>query len=77
MTYWKGYYSMGLCGYELWVDEDDLRDDTMHVLFVGTDREQKAKRYKIQFTPNGKRQFVRPNRRRIYLDDCIRCNYPD
>lgn len=69
MIYYKGYYSLGLTGYELWVDDDDLRDDTMHVLFVGTDQEQVAKRYKIQFRNKVHvRQFVRVHGRRIYLD---------
>ena len=83
MIYLRGYYSMGLCGYELWVNDDDLLDDTMHVLFVGTNREQKARRYKIQvrnkdgLANTGHRQFVRPHGRRIYLDECIRCNYPN
>lgn len=69
----KGYYSLGLCGYEIWTDESD--PDYMMVLFVGLEREQIARRYKICETPSG-RLFVRPNGRRIYLDLVMRCDYP-
>lgn len=73
MIYCKAYYSLGLTGYELWVDDDDLRDDTIHVLYVGTQPEQKAKRYKIQQrNKHNPREFVRVHGRRIYLDECLR-----
>lgn len=73
MIYSKAYYSMGQVGYELWINDDDLRDDTMHVLFVGTDKEQVARRYKIQFRNKVHvRQFVRVLGRSIYLDECMR-----
>lgn len=67
----KGYYSLGLTGYELWQDPQDM--DRMMVLFVGTQREQKARSYRIQQTHAG-RMFVRPNGRRIYLDEVMRTN---
>lgn len=73
MIYYKVYYSLGLTGYELWVDDDDLRDDTIHVLFVGTQREQVARRYKLQNRNiRHPRSFVRVYGRRIYLDECMR-----
>lgn len=72
MIYLKATYSLGLTGYELWVNEDDLRDDTMHVLYVGAQPEQIARRYKIQNRNKVKpRMFVRVNGRRIYLDECL------
>ena len=67
----KGYYSMGLCGYEMWLDPDD--NDRMMVQFVGTDNEHKPRSYKIQETMSG-RMFVRPDGRRIYLDEVLRTN---
>lgn len=73
MIYCKAYYSLGLTGYELWVDDDDLRDDTIHVLFVGAQREQVARRYKLQNRNiSHPRSFVRVYGRRIYLDECMR-----
>ena len=73
MMYSKYYYSMGQVGYNLWVDDDDLRDDTIHVLFVGTQREQVARRYKLQNrNTRHPRSFVRVYGRRIYLDECMR-----
>lgn len=69
----KYYYSMGQVGYNLWVDDDDLRDDTIHVQFVGLELEAPARRYKIQFRNKvNVRQFVRVYGRRIYLDECMR-----
>ena len=65
-----GYYSLGLTGYEVW-DDPDAAGERMMVLFVGTQREQRARSYKIQTTAGG-RAFVRPNGRRVYLDECIR-----
>lgn len=71
MIYMKGTYSLGITGYELWVDDQDLQEDTMSVLYVGSNREQISKRYKIQHRNKKRvRQFVRPYGRRIYLDEC-------
>ncbi len=61
-------YSLGITGYELWSDPDN--SDRLMVLFVGTQREQIAKSYKVLQTRSG-RQFVRPYGRRIYLDQCL------
>lgn len=63
-----GYYSLGLCGYEIWDSDND--SDKLNCLFVGTNREQIAREYKIQYMPNG-RPFIRPNGRRIYLDEVL------
>jgi hypothetical protein len=62
-----GYYSLGLVGYEITIKSDDVAQ----VLFVGTDREQVPRDYKIQVAPSG-RTFVRPHGHRVYLDECIR-----
>lgn len=66
-------YSLGITGYDLWVNDDDLREGKIHVLYVGTQREQIAKRYKIQQrNKKNPREFVRVCGRRIYLDECVR-----
>ena len=65
----KYYYSLGLVGYELWSVSND--DEHLMVLYVGTQREQFARKHKIQYTPGG-RAFVRPHGRRIYLDEALR-----
>lgn len=62
------YYSMGLVGYEMWSIPND--SEHLMVLYVGTQPEQIARKYKIQTTPGG-RMFVRPNGRRIYLDETL------
>lgn len=73
MIYCKASYSLGLTGYELWVNDDDLRDDTIHVLYVGAQPEQIARRYKLQNRNTlHPRSFVRVHGRRIYLDECIK-----
>ena len=66
-------YSLGITGYDLWVNDDDLREGKIHVLYVGTQHEQIAKRYKIQQrNKKNPREFVRVYGRRIYLDECVR-----
>ena len=66
MIYYKAYYSLGLTGYELWVNDQDLQEDKSHGLFIGTQREQKARRYKTQFRNKVHvRQFVRVYGRRM------------
>lgn len=42
----KGYYSLGLSGYEV----DIIDQDHVRWLFVGTDREQIAHRAKVYYT---------------------------
>lgn len=65
----KGYYSLGLCGYEISVDPTD--NDYAFAQFMGTEKEHPKRRYKIFFTPSG-RAFIRPNRRRVYFDEVLR-----
>ncbi len=62
------FYSLGITGYELWGDPNF--PGHLMVLYVGTQREQIGKRYKVRQTKGG-RQFVQPNGRRIYLDQCL------
>lgn len=66
-----GYYSLGLTGYDLWDDPND--PGRIMALYIGSQREQIAHSYKIQKTLAG-RLFVRPNRRRIYLDEVLSSN---
>lgn len=67
MSKW-GYYSLGISGYEMKID-----DDGEHViwLYVGSTREQITHRAKIYYTSKGRSYFI-ANGRRIYLDECIR-----
>ena len=65
----KAFYSLGITGYELWSELDN--PDRLMVLYVGTQREQIARSYKIRRTKSG-RSFVQPNGRRIYLDQCLK-----
>lgn len=67
----KYYYSLGLAGYEIWPVEGD--SDHLMAQFVGTDKHYPARKYKIQETPGG-RAFIRPDNRRIYLDEALCCN---
>lgn len=67
----KGIYSMGLCGYEIWDDPND--SDRMMARFIGGSKEYKDRSYTVQFTPAG-RAFIRPDGRRIYLDEVLRSN---
>ncbi len=65
------FYSLGITGYELWSDPNF--PGHLMVLYVGTQREQIGRRYKVRQTKGG-RQFVQPNGRRIYLDQCLPVN---
>ena len=49
----KGYYSLGLSGYEV----DIIDQDHVRWLFVGTDREQIAHRAKVYYTGGGRPYF--------------------
>ena len=65
----KSYYyptGSGITGYDIWRCNDDA--DYVMVLYVGAQREQIAHKYKVQHTPGG-RPYVRPNGRRIYIDE--------
>lgn len=61
-------YSLGITGYELWNCPD--APGYLMVLYVGGQKEQIARRYKVHRTASG-RQFVQPHGRRIYLDQCV------
>ncbi len=63
----KGYYSLGLCGYEVTV----LDDEHVGWRFVGTEREQPPHCAKIRYTAKG-RAYFRAGNRRIHLDECLR-----
>ncbi len=65
-----GYYSLGLCGYEVKVNDDC---DSVSWVWVGSQREQIAHRAKISYTAKGRAYFRTPHRR-IYLDECLRFN---
>lgn len=65
----KGYYSLGLAGYEV----DIIDKDHIRWLFVGTDREQIAHRARIYYTTGG-RPYFNANGRRIHLDQCLRAD---
>ena len=69
MSKW-GYYSLGLCGYEVKVNDDC---ESVAWIWVGSNREQIDHRAKIYHTNKGRAYFRTPNRR-IYLDECLRCN---
>ena len=63
----RGYYSLGLTGYEV----DIIDQDHVRWTFVGTNREQIAHRSKIYYTAGGRAYFT-ANGRRIHLDECLR-----
>lgn len=65
----RGYYSLGLTGYEV----DIINQDHVRWIFVGTNREQIAHRAKIYYTAGGRTYFT-ANGRRIHLDECLRTN---
>lgn len=65
----KGVYSLGLCGYEIWADPENR--DHMMAQFIGGEKEYKPRSYSVQYTPAG-RAFIRPDRRRVYLDEVLR-----
>ena len=43
----KGYYSMGLAGYEVWPDPNN--HERLMARFVGTEKEHQARSYKIRY----------------------------
>lgn len=66
MSTW-GYYSLGLVGYEIKVNEDN---ESVTWVYTG-DNNQKTHHAKIYFTACSRSYFI-ANGRRIYLDECIR-----
>ncbi len=67
----KYYYSLGLAGYEIRPIPDDNDHLLARFLVMGEETEHKTRKYKIQYTPGG-RAFIRPDRRRVYLDKAYR-----
>ena len=65
----KGYYSLGLTGYEVEI----LDQGHVAWLFVGTTLEQIRHKAKVYYTAGGRAYFI-ANGRRIYLDECLRSN---
>ena len=66
MSTW-GYYSLGLVGYEVKVNDDN---ESVTWIYTG-DNDQKTHRAKIYFGASDRSYFI-ANGRRIYLDECIR-----
>ena len=66
MSTWS-YYSLGLVGYEIKVNEDN---ESVTWIYTG-DNDQKTHHAKIYFTVWSRSYFI-ANGRRIYLDECIR-----
>lgn len=65
----KGFYSMGLCGYEVEIAEDN---ESVLYKFVGTEKEHKMQKSKIRYTQKDARPYFLANGRRIHLDQCLR-----
>lgn len=68
-----GYYSMGLCGYEILKIIHGIEDKIKWV-YVGTQREQRAHTTKIYYSNSGRAYFRPYGIMRIYLDECLRTN---
>lgn len=64
----KGFYSLGLTGYEVSINNDG---ESVSWIFVGSNRNQIAHRAKIYYTKGGRAYFNVPGRR-IHLDLCLR-----
>lgn len=67
---YTAYFSMGLAGYELRVDD---AGDNVFYRFFGTDAQHREQRAKVRFTAKG-HPFFLANGRRIHLDECLRKN---
>lgn len=66
----KGYYSLGLTGYEVSINSDG---ESVTWIYVGSNREQVSHRAKIYYTKGGRAYFNIPGRR-IHLDLCLRAD---
>ena len=65
----RGFYSLGLVGYEVEI----LDDEHVSWLYVGTQQEQVRHTARIRYTSKGRAYFlVTEPRRRIHLDECLR-----
>ena len=65
----KGYYSMGLCGYEVEVNEDCESVSYRYITPTSTD--PKPHRAIVRYTAKGKAYFL-ANGQRIHLSECLR-----
>ena len=63
----KGYFSMGLCGYEVKVSSDT---DSVKFKFVGCSEEDKW--HKARLYTTGKGFYFKTPTGRVYLNDCLR-----
>lgn len=63
-----GYYSLGLVGYEMKVNDDC---ESVTWLYTG-DNDQKTHHAKIYYGKGGEPYFKVTNGRRIYLSECLR-----
>lgn len=66
MSNW-GYYSLGLVGYEVKVNDDN---ESVTWIYTG-DNDQKTHHAKIYFGASNRPYFIARGRR-IYLDECLR-----
>ena len=64
----KGYYSLGLTGYEVSTNNDC---ESVTWIYVGSNREQLTHKAKIYYTKGG-RAYFNALGRRIHLDLCLR-----
>jgi hypothetical protein len=64
----KGYFSLGLAGYEVKINDCNER---VSWVFVGMEKEDFTHSAKISYTTAG-RAYFRAYGRRIYLDECMR-----
>lgn len=65
----QAYYSLGLCGYE--IELNDAGDSVTYRFVAVTGGEEHKS--KVYFTQKG-RAYFKAGTRRIYLDECIRTN---
>ena len=65
---YTGIYSMGLCGYEVGVDE---AQEVVFYRFVGPSGPKPGQKAKIRYTSKGRPYFL-ANNRRVHLDECLR-----
>lgn len=68
MSNW-GYYSLGLVGYEVKINDDN---ESVTWIYTG-DNDQKTHYAKIYYSARSRPYFIARGRR-IYLDECLRCD---
>lgn len=65
----KGYYSLGLAGYEVEIDDGGERVSYQYVGPTGS--KPVTQHAKVRYTAGGRAYFL-ANGRRIHLDECLR-----